>query len=137
MGKKKVGKDKAPHFKFVLFLVLVFLSGILSLKAMKSFNDFQKGMKIFQEKAREKKELEEKVASLQKTLSQINSPGGLALFLKQKFGLVEEGEKLVYVVWPKEEENQSKNSKNFLEQVLNFLHKGFNKIFNKNDNFKR
>jgi len=131
MKRKKLKRERFSRSKFILFLGLVFLSGVLSFKAIESFNDFQKGMKIFQEKFKEKEELERKIATLQKTLSHINSPEDLALFLKQKFGLVGEGENLVYVVWPKEDEEQAKKDKNFFEALLAFFQKGFNNFFKK------
>lgn len=128
MVRRKFKKKKSTFIIFLWFSILLLLFCFLSFKATQSFSNFQEGLKILKEKIKEKEDLEAKLATLQKTLSQIQSPEGFIIFLKEKFGLVQEGENLVYVIWPEKSENSTQKKENFLKKIMNSIQKVLDKV---------
>lgn len=96
----------------ITYIILIFLVFLFSYSAIGTY----KKSKIAQEKTRqvenELRELKDQEEGLQNSLNDMNSPFGIEKSLREKFGIIKDGEKSVIIVDQKEDlEKESEEEK--------------------------
>ncbi len=105
------------------YVVLISLALLFSYSAIATY---QKS-KIAKQKTRqvesELEKLKDQEASLANSLNDMNSPFGVEKSLREKFGIIKDGEKSIIIIEPQEEINDviEKENKGFFEFIKNIF----------------